>query len=185
MAWIAHWLYYYTESIDSEGEQCSLICTMKTRLFKYTENFITQNWKFSAKKFWYFHISAQNVDCGYSLEPPRRGSSDEYPQSMFLSRNKKNNVYQCNPQFYCTKVGFKGVKLYRHVFVMWAFAVRTITKTRLFKYIENFTTQKTESFPIKILVFFIFLLKTYTERKKKRRVEIFPSCFNHFLRCLL
>ena len=29
------------------------------------------------------HISAQNIDCGYSLEPPRRGGSNEYPQSMF------------------------------------------------------------------------------------------------------
>ena len=30
-----------------------------------------------------FHISAQNIDCGYWLEPPRRGGSNEYPQSMF------------------------------------------------------------------------------------------------------
>ena len=30
-----------------------------------------------------FLISAQNIDCGYSLEPPRRGGSNEYPQSMF------------------------------------------------------------------------------------------------------
>ena len=30
-----------------------------------------------------FHISDQNVDCWYSLEPPRRGSSNEYPQSIF------------------------------------------------------------------------------------------------------
>ena len=44
-----------------------------------------------------FHISAQNIDCGYSLELPQRGSSNEYPQSMFLSRNKKNNVYPCKP----------------------------------------------------------------------------------------
>ena len=35
----------------------------------------------------------------------------------------------------------------------------TITKTRLFKYIENFTTQKNENFQIKILIFFMFLLK--------------------------
>ena len=42
-----------------------------------------------------FHISAQNIDCGYSLEPLRRGGSNEYPQSMF------NYI----------KVGFKGVKL--------------------------------------------------------------------------
>ena len=30
---------------------------------------------------------------------------------MFLSRNKKTNVYPCKPQFYCIKVGFKGVKI--------------------------------------------------------------------------
>ena len=36
-----------------------------------------------------FHISVQNIDCRYSLEPPRRGGSNEYPQSMLLSRNKK------------------------------------------------------------------------------------------------
>ena len=58
-----------------------------------------------------FHISAWNIDCGYSLEPPHRGSSNEYPQSMFLSRNNKNNVYPCKPQFYYTKEGFKGVKI--------------------------------------------------------------------------
>ena len=95
--------------------------------------------KFSDKKIWYFfHISAQNIDCGYSLEPPRRGGCNEYPQSMFWSRNMncgyslepprrggcneypqsifwsrnmKNNVYPCKPQFYYVKVGFKGVKI--------------------------------------------------------------------------
>ena len=25
----------------------------------------------------------KNIDCGYSLEPSRRGGSNEYPQSMF------------------------------------------------------------------------------------------------------
>ena len=30
-----------------------------------------------------FLISVKNIDCGYSLEPPRRGGSNEYPQSMF------------------------------------------------------------------------------------------------------
>ena len=30
-----------------------------------------------------FLIPVQNIDCGYSLEPPRRGGSNEYPQSMF------------------------------------------------------------------------------------------------------
>ena len=30
-----------------------------------------------------FLILLNNIDCGYSLEPPRRGGSNEYPQSMF------------------------------------------------------------------------------------------------------
>ena len=41
-----------------------------------------------------FHISAQNIDYWYLLEPPRQDGSNKYPQSMVLSRNKKNNVYQ-------------------------------------------------------------------------------------------
>ena len=49
------------------------------------------------KKVDMFHISAQNIDCEYSLEPPRWGGSNVYPQSMFLSRNKKNNVDPVNP----------------------------------------------------------------------------------------
>ena len=30
-----------------------------------------------------FHISAQNIDCGYSLEPPRGGGSNEYHNYVF------------------------------------------------------------------------------------------------------
>ena len=37
-----------------------------------------------------FEIFAQNIDCGYTLEPPRRGGSNKYPQFMFWIRNKKN-----------------------------------------------------------------------------------------------
>ena len=46
-----------------------------------------------------FHISVQNIDCGYSLEPPRRGGSNEYLQSMFLGRNKKIMYTPVNPSF--------------------------------------------------------------------------------------
>ena len=67
--------------------------------------------KFQIKNSNIFHISAQNIDSGYSLEPPRWCGSNEYPQSMFLSRNKKSNVYPCKPQFYYIKVGFKGVNI--------------------------------------------------------------------------
>ena len=67
-----------------------------------------------------FHISAQNIDCGYSLEPPQRGGSNEYPQCMFLSRNKKNNLYPCKPQFYYKKSGVLGGQNYKGMFSWWA-----------------------------------------------------------------
>ena len=41
------------------------------------------------KIFVIFLISAQNRDCGYSLAPPRRGGSNEYPQFIFSSQIKK------------------------------------------------------------------------------------------------
>ena len=62
-----------------------------------------KNENFQKKKSDIFHISAQNIYYGYSLDPPRRGGSNEYPQSMYLNRNKKNNVYPCKPQFYYIK----------------------------------------------------------------------------------
>ena len=39
----------------------------------------------------FFHIFAQNIHCGYTLEPPWRGGSNEYPQSMFWSKNMEKN----------------------------------------------------------------------------------------------
>ena len=63
---------------------------------------------FQIKNRLIFSYFCSNIYCGYSLEPPRRGGSNEYPQSMFLCRNEKNNVYPCKPQFYYIKVGFKG-----------------------------------------------------------------------------
>ena len=110
---------------------------METRLYKYIENFTSKKTENFQIKTDTFYISVQNIDCGYSLEPPRenidcgyslepprrggsneypqsmflRGGSNEYPQSMFLSRNKKNKVHLCKPQFYYIKVGFKGVKI--------------------------------------------------------------------------
>ena len=83
----------YKNENQSLGVTDTVHIITKTRLFKYTENFTTKKWKFSDKKNSdIFHISAQNKDCVYSLEPPRRGGSNRYPQSMFLSRNKKNSI---------------------------------------------------------------------------------------------
>ena len=44
-------------------------------------------------------IFAQNIDCGYTFGPPRRGGSNEYPQSMFWSKNKNNRYTPAYPSF--------------------------------------------------------------------------------------
>ena len=68
---------------------------------KYTEIFSCKNYKISMNKFsFFFLIFAQNIDCGYTLEPPCRGGSNEYPQSLFWSKNKKNRYIPVNPSFF-------------------------------------------------------------------------------------
>ena len=59
--------------------------------------------KFQLKKFdnlqLLFLFFAQNIDCGYTLEPPRQGGSNEYPKSMFWSKTKKKKYTPSNPIF--------------------------------------------------------------------------------------
>ena len=68
----------------------------------YIENFTIKNWKFSDKNTDILFISAHNIDCGYSLEPPHRGGSNEYQQSMFLgflAEIRKIMYTPVNPNF--------------------------------------------------------------------------------------
>ena len=54
---------------------------------------------FHCIKFDIFDRFAQNIDCGFTLEPPRPGGSNVYPQSMFWINNKKNRYTPANPSF--------------------------------------------------------------------------------------
>ena len=47
----------------------------------------------------FFLFLVQNIDCGYSLEPPQRGGSNVYPRSMLLSKIKYPKNYTENFQF--------------------------------------------------------------------------------------
>ena len=58
-----------------------------------------KNEKFQIKKSDIFQDSAQNIDCEYSLEPPQRGGSNEYPQSMFWAEIRKMMNTPANPSF--------------------------------------------------------------------------------------
>ena len=77
-----------------------------------------------------FLISAQNIDCGYSFEPPRRGGSNEYPQSMFWAEIWKNIR-----DFYLKIFSFLGVKfsIYFHVFVMETYDAHVLASSKTYR----------------------------------------------------
>ena len=52
----------------------------------------------------------RNSDCRYTIEPPRRGGSYEYPQSIFKSKNKKN-MYTPVTEVCFIKVGCVGIHI--------------------------------------------------------------------------
>ena len=60
---------------------------------------IYRKFKLSDKNADIFHISAQNIDCGYSLESPRRGGSNEYHNICFWAEIRKIMYTPVNPSF--------------------------------------------------------------------------------------
>ena len=90
----------------------------KINLFKYTENLPQKMIIFRYINSDIFHISAQNIDCGYSLELPRQCGSNEYPQSMIWAEIRKIMYTPVNPGFIISKRGLRGSTLYRRVSVM-------------------------------------------------------------------
>ena len=67
--------------------------------------------KFHQKIVDIFLIFAQNIDFGYTLELPHQGVSNEYPQTIFWSKNKKNR-YKVHTQV----SGVKGGIHYTDIF---------------------------------------------------------------------
>ena len=84
---------------------------------QYTDFFFQkQKLKISLEKK-YFYIFVQNIDCGYTLESPRREAVLTCIHNLFLIKNKKNKYTHVNHSF--TKVEFKGMHaLNGYVFLM-------------------------------------------------------------------
>ena len=64
-----------------------------------------KNVHFQMKIFNIFLIFAQNIDCGYTLEPAVLTST----HNQCFGAKIRKNVYPFKPQFYCIKVACKGV----------------------------------------------------------------------------
>ena len=56
----------------------------------FTWSHCTKGPFFNPKVLIFFLFLHENICCGYSLDAPCRGTSNEYPQHMFSWRNKKN-----------------------------------------------------------------------------------------------
>ena len=67
----------------------------------------------------FFLFPRENIYCGYSLEAPQRGTSNEYPQDVFSWGNKKNiNILSVE------KIVYNGVMVvstfvFLHETLMW------------------------------------------------------------------
>ena len=80
--WRINWrtLTYFVADMQADLVHISLRKHAYSNILK---SLPPKNENFQIKNLDIFHTSAQNIDCGYSLEPHRRGGSNEYQQSMF------------------------------------------------------------------------------------------------------
>ena len=65
----------------------------------------------------------KNIDCGYSLEPPRRGGSNEFPQSMFWA-----GIWKISEFILSEKFPYFGCEIFNifeiSVLSQWSFFIR-------------------------------------------------------------
>ena len=80
----------------------------------------------------FFLFLLKNIDCGYSLEPPHRGGSKQYPQSMFWAEMWKiSELLSENFHFFG---GIFSIYLNRLVFVMWSSVYRRLVELKVRRY---------------------------------------------------
>ena len=110
---IKHWTRYINMTLTSkyfcprgniwhlcrQKQMCLIVHYENTPIQIYWKFYNQKQENFQKKNSDIFHISAQNIDCGYALEPPRWGGSNENPQSMFFSNIRKIKYTPVNPSF--------------------------------------------------------------------------------------
>ena len=126
-----------------------------------------------------FLISAQKHRLWYSLEPPRRGGSNEYPQSMFWAEIWKKKIEFLSENFHILVVKC-SVYLNRRVFVMifqhnyWHHANRLLRRGTC-----CVTTAYVFFVCVCVCFFCLFFLCVCVWRNEKRK-SIFLIQWSHF-----
>ena len=81
-----HYFSTKTEFVDTLEKHLMEASLMSTHHYEkkpiqiYWKFYHKKNENFQIKILIFFHISAQNIDSGYSLELPQQGRSNKYPQ---------------------------------------------------------------------------------------------------------
>ena len=108
-----------------------------------------------------FHISALNIDCENSLEPPHRGGSNEYPQSMFWGEIWKISESFIR-KFSFLEVNF-SVYLNRRVFVIHTYELQLCAPVLVWVQSETLTCLGENNIfrHSEIIIIIIFILSFY------------------------
>ena len=99
-----HWL-----SWEPLCEPSFYVFITKTCLYNFDPlkpHFYIVKLRFTRVYIIFSYFCSKNINCGYLLEPPHRGGSNEYPQSMFWAETWKIS------EFFIWKFSFFGRKIF-------------------------------------------------------------------------
>ena len=92
-------LSYPARPVADSSEQRMGLITIRKHAYSNLLKILPPKTEIFQVKIDIFHISPQNMECGYALEPPRRGGSNEFPQSMLWAEIRKIMYTPVNPSF--------------------------------------------------------------------------------------
>ena len=100
--------------------RCVIVMFWKGRLSLLWPTYIiscnisrSKKWHLFNGNYWYFHYCCSKHRVWVLIS-----GSNEYPQSMFWSKGRKNKIYPTNPTFVYIKWGFSGRLLHGLINVM-------------------------------------------------------------------
>ena len=100
---------------------CSIMKTYPCNIYPLKPHFYIAKLGYTGV-YLFFLFLLQNIDCGYLLEPPRRGGSNVYPQSMFWAKIRKI------PKIFCS---FQFLQLKKNLYITWACFRNGVKETNL------------------------------------------------------
>ena len=110
----------------------------------------------------FFLFLLQNIDCGYLLEPARRGGSNVYPQSMFWAKIRKISKFLSENFHFCKQNIF--YILHGRVFVMKCSFIPGSSDSDLSSYFNSNPIEESDDHT-----------QSQTKRNKKKTITVYKK----------